>query len=73
MYSYGSAGGDGFFDSLCSALTQIGSSLIYICLAFMLVAIGLFFIAKFRKTNKEFKDLKCQKIVIEKVEPEVKE
>ena len=47
-----------FFDSFCDVISQLGVSLLYLCLAFMVVAIGLFFIAKFRKANKELKQMK---------------
>ncbi len=49
---------DNFFDSFCDVISQLGVSLLYLCLAFMVVTIGLFFIAKFRKANKELKQLK---------------
>ncbi len=70
MFGGSDSYGDNFFDSLCNIISQLGVSFLYLCLSFMVVAIGLYFIAKFRKTNKEIKKNKNIQLDAVKVQQE---
>lgn len=67
-YDYSNRGSD-VLDEIFSFLQRVGSTLVYFTLAFMLLAIGLFFISKFRKTSREkdFLDLQIKDHVAKKL------